>query len=201
MVSIHIKDSVNFRPRPDLSINSTDVESISIELLCNKNRNTLVNVLYGPPKGLAEPFKKFLNCIFHKTKKSNKKLHIAVDFNLNVLDHDNCKKVQNFLDLLFQNNIIPIINKPTRVTKKTATAIDHIITNCFVDTNFKTSIYKSGISDQFPISVFLSPMIHENKNELTYLYKRNINSEMFEKFNQKLYEIDWNEVKSCQNAS
>ena len=97
--------------------------------------------------------------------------------------------------------MIPMIIKPTRVTKKTATAIDHIITNCFVDTNFKTSIYKSGISDQFPISVFLSPMIHENKNELTYLYKRNINSEMFEKFNQKLYEIDWNEVKSCQNAS
>ena len=91
--------------------------------------------------------------------------------------------------------MIPMIIKPTRVTKKTATAIDHIITNCFVDTNFKTSIYKSGISDQFPISVFLSPMIHENKNELTYLYKRNINSEMFEKFNQKL------KVKSCQNAS
>ena len=77
-----------------------------------------------------------------------------MDFNLNVLDHDNCKKVQNFLDLLFQNNIIPIINKPTRVTKKTATAIDHIITNCFVDTNFKTAIFKSDISDHFPICVF-----------------------------------------------
>ena len=34
-----------------------------------------------------------------------------------------------------------------------------------------------------------------------YLYKRNINNETVEKFNQKLYEIDWNEVKSCQNAS
>ena len=150
---------------------------------------------------MAEPFKKFLNCIFHKTKKSNKKLHIAVDFNLNVLDHDNCKKVQNFLDLLFQNNIIPIINKPTRVTKKTATAIDHIITTCFADTNFKTAIYKSDISNHFPICVFLSPMIYENKNEVAYLYKRNINSETIEKFNQQLYESDWNEVKSCKNPS
>ena len=34
-----------------------------------------------------------------------------------------------------------------------------------------------------------------------YLYKRNINNETVEKFNQKLYEIDWNEVKSCQNAA
>ena len=38
--------------------------------------------------------------------------------NLNVVDHDTCKKVQNFLNLLYQNNVISIINKPTRVTKK-----------------------------------------------------------------------------------
>ena len=55
-VSIYITDSINFKPRPDLSINNTDVESISIDLLWNKNRNTLINVLYRPPKGLAEPF-------------------------------------------------------------------------------------------------------------------------------------------------
>ena len=34
--SIYIKDSINFKPRPDLSINNTDVQSISIELLCKK---------------------------------------------------------------------------------------------------------------------------------------------------------------------
>ena len=39
------------------------------------------------------------------------------------------------------------------------------------------------------------------QNEVGYLYKRNINNETVEKFNQKLYEIDWNEVNSCQNAS
>ena len=35
-VSIYIKDSINFKPSPDLSINNTDVESISIEHLCKK---------------------------------------------------------------------------------------------------------------------------------------------------------------------
>ena len=35
-VSIYIKRSTNFTPRPDLSINNTNVESISIELLCKK---------------------------------------------------------------------------------------------------------------------------------------------------------------------
>ena len=150
---------------------------------------------------MAEPFEEFLNCNFHKIKKSNKKLHIAGDFSLNVLDRDNCKKVQNFLNLLYQNNMIPIINKPTRVTKTIATAIDHITTNCFANTNFKTAIYKSDNSDHFPICVFSSPMIYENKNTVTYLYKRTINSETIEKCNQQTYEIDWNEVKSCKNRS
>ena len=116
--SIYIRDSINFRPRPDLGINSTNVESISVELCCSKTWNTLINVLYRPPKGLAEPFENVLNCIFHKTKKSNRKFYIASDFNLNVLDHGNCKKVQNFLNLLSQNNLISIVNKPTGVTKK-----------------------------------------------------------------------------------
>ena len=42
--------------------------------------------------GLVEPLEKFWNEIFNKTNKSNKMFHIASDFNLNVLDHDNCKK-------------------------------------------------------------------------------------------------------------
>ena len=76
---------------------------------------------------------------------------MAGDFKLNVLDHDNCRKVQNFLNLLYQNNMIPIINKPTRVT---ATVTDQIIKDYFVDINFKTASFKSDISDHFPICVF-----------------------------------------------
>ena len=58
--------------------------------------------------GLVEPLEKFLNEIFNKTNKSNKMFHIAGDFNLNVLDHDNCKKKRS-LNLLYQNNMISII--------------------------------------------------------------------------------------------
>ena len=78
--------------RTDLSINSTAVESFSIELSCDKKRHTLINFLYRSLMGFQEPLEKFLNEIFNKTNKSNKMFHIASDFNLNELDHDNCKK-------------------------------------------------------------------------------------------------------------
>ena len=47
--------------------------------------------------------------------------------------------------------MIPTKNKPIRVTRTITTAIDHILTNSFLDRNFKTAVFKSAISDHFPI--------------------------------------------------
>ena len=58
------------------------------------------------------------------------------------------------MNLIYQNGMITTINKPTRVTKKTATEIDHILTNSFVENTFKTAIIKSAVSDHFPICIF-----------------------------------------------
>ena len=75
----------------------------------------------------------------------------AGDFNINVLDFEQNKNVQNFVNLMFQFGLVPTINKPTRVTNKTISAIDHIITNSIYNNNFKTGIIKTDISDHFPI--------------------------------------------------
>ena len=55
------------------------------------------------------------------------------------------------MNLIYQNGMIPIINKPTEVTRKTATAIDHIITNNFVENTFKTATIKSDVLVHFLI--------------------------------------------------
>ena len=55
------------------------------------------------------------------------------------------------MNLIYQDGMMPTINKPKRVTKKTATAIDHIITNSFVENAFKTVRIKSDVSVHFPI--------------------------------------------------
>ena len=48
--------------------------------------------------------------------------------------------------------MIPIINKPTRVTRNTATPIDHIITNTVISgIQHRSVIIKNDISDHFPI--------------------------------------------------
>ena len=99
-----------------VSINSKDIESIGVERLYEKRRNTLFNVVYRPPNSKIEPFEKFLKIFFNKNKSSNKNYHIAGDFNLSLLIMIKIKKVQDFLNLIYQNSMISTINKPTRVT-------------------------------------------------------------------------------------
>ena len=61
-----------------------------------------------PPSDLILPFENFLKDVFNETKTSDKMLHIAGDFNVNLLDYEKCKKVQVFLKLLHENSMIAI---------------------------------------------------------------------------------------------
>ena len=59
------------------------------------------------------------------------------------------KKVQDFLNLTYQNGMISTINKLTRVTENTG----HIITNGFIKNTFKTAIIKTNVSNHFLICI------------------------------------------------
>ena len=50
---------------------------------------------------------------------------------------------------MFCFGMIPKINTPMRASRKTASAIDHIITNSIMHTGFKSGFIKTGISDHF----------------------------------------------------
>ena len=139
---------------------------------------------------LVEKLNHFLSKLLSSVQNSNKNLHLAGDFNLNLLDHESNKKVHDFFNIIYRNSMIPTINKPTRVTRKTATAIDHILTNCFVDRTFKTAIFKSDISDHFPICFIIPSMKTKIKNETSFLYKRNSNTDAKPAFQNELYETN-----------
>lgn len=89
------------------------------------------------PNELLEPFQKFLTTFSLNKKSSNKNIYHAELFTLNLLDYDISKKVETLLILIEENSFIPTTNKPTMVTRKTLTMIDHILRNSFVNISFK----------------------------------------------------------------
>ena len=70
-VSFYIGEAFNFKVEIDLSFNTRDLGSLSVEILFDKRCNTLVNVLCRLPSSLTEPFENFLKYIFSKTENSN----------------------------------------------------------------------------------------------------------------------------------
>ena len=58
-VSIYIHNFLKFKERSDLSINNKDIESLTLEILSDKTRDVLVNVLYRPPVGQYQQFENF----------------------------------------------------------------------------------------------------------------------------------------------
>ena len=86
-------------------------------------------------------FEKFCENLLSANGKRLKNIILAVDLNINVLDYESNEKVQYFFCSMFQYNMIPTINMSACVTRNTATAIDHIITNTVI----------SGIQHSFGI--------------------------------------------------
>ena len=90
------------------------MESSSIEILNKTCKNRILNTIYRPPNGDIETCENCFKNLFVKNETMNKHIVLAGDFNLNVLDFENNKKVQNIINLMFRYGMIPTINKPTR---------------------------------------------------------------------------------------
>ena len=97
---------------------------------------------------------------------------------------------------MFEFNMIPTINKPTRVTKYTATAIDNIITNCIINSDFKSAIVKTDLSDHFPIILIneLMRVSTPTDDVENCAYKRDFTENAFNYFKQALFETAWDSV-------
>ena len=102
---------------------------IVLEIHHKRDKNILFSVMYKPPNGDMTVLETFCEKLLSVNNKTFKNIIFAGDLNINVLDYVSNKKFQHFLSSMFQYNMVPTINRPTRVTRNTATAIDHIITN------------------------------------------------------------------------
>ena len=183
-VSLFIHKLIDFKDRKDLIISKNDSETLSIEIT-NKARNMVLSSVYGPLDSSLREFKNRLKPIFDNIRRSIKDLYLVVDFNINLLECENNVKVTSFINFASQNSIVPLINKPTRVTKTNATAIDLILTAVFLNKQIETGIIKTEILGHFRILLITDPITSsETKNKRTKFFKRTINTATKEKFSE-----------------
>ena len=98
--------------------------------------------------------------------------------------------LQLLLKMTFQSGFLAFIQRATRVTRTTATAIDHIITNAILARTMHSGIIKTQISDHFPIFTILENCKNNKKIKIN---RRGFSDENIQNFHLLLENINWDQ--------
>ena len=83
-----------------------------------------------------EIFNDRMSDIMNIVQRERKICYFVGDLNVDLLKHESHQSTVAFLDSFYSYNVSPLITKPTRVTRESASLIDHVLTNNF-DINSK----------------------------------------------------------------
>ena len=74
--------------------------------------------------------------MFSKNIIGNNSVILTSVFNINLLDFKTNKKLQDFVNFMFNFEMISTENKTTRIIRLTATAIDYMFLNAVINKKF-----------------------------------------------------------------
>lgn len=120
---------MHYKVRSELSSNTSDYESLWIEVHNDSHSNLLCGIIYRHPNGNLDNFIEYLNFVTDKINRETKFCSIQGDFNLDLLKLDSHTVTDNYLNILSSNFFQPHILQPTRFTDHSATLIDNIFFN------------------------------------------------------------------------
>ena len=206
-VALMYKESINLSDRQDLVIKNKTIKGHKLEvenIWMETTEKMVIGVLYKHPGCTTDCLNSFtqqLESNITKINAENKRCIIMGDLNIDGSKISTNEHVKNFADSLLENNYIPLITSPTRITENSASIIDHIIIN----RNFITiseeinagNIY-SDITDHLPNFTIIKQntwKTQTNSRPMVRIFGQNNE----EKFKQKLHKANWEPVHATQN--
>ena len=129
-----------------------------------------------------------------------RKCYLLGDFNINLLNNDKNNISDTFLNLLFSHSFYPKIDKPTRISTKSATLIDNIFVNYF-DASLISGVWMTDISDHLPIYVIIPKTNAAKTKKTVVITKRHYDDDSMLKFREDLSCMDWTEIYSTHDVN
>ena len=123
-----------------------------------------------------------------------------MDHNMDLLkSHEHCR-TQQFLDTLLNNDLIPTITRPTRITKTSATLIDNVFISKILQQSFDSMILIEEISDHLPSLVLMKQTKLRNKDPLCFK-SRTLTADKIKCIKDELKKKDWNGILRSDNVN
>ena len=194
-VGVYVSNFLHCDVRHDLSLKISGCEDIWLEVSstdkCSRKNNDkhaiIIGVIY------RHDFKSNYNLfcdsyckILDKLNKSKQKYYICGDFNINLLKYDLVKNVTNYLNEVTSMSCNTLIDKPTRITKNSASCVSHVYSN-FDSNKIDNFIIMGDVSDHYgTFSKIQGVSINQSYPDV-YFRKTNLNEAQWANFN---YELD-----------
>ncbi len=128
----------------------------------------------------------------------NKNYDISGDLNMDILKYNTLAIIKDFYQTFENHNIIPLINRPTRVTDNTASIIDNILSNNY--NNSKNYIICNSITDHFLIIKSTQKTDISNNNVNNAYHRRTFNTDNINNFSNKLLNENWTHIFNTENT-
>ena len=199
-VCILTNSKLRSRIRTDLKVEIELLEHCIIELKTD-TRNVLVVSGYRPPNCNVRAFiKEYSRLITSLKKCRHHEIIIGIDHNLDLLKANTHPQTNEFLELNLRKSLIPCISKPTRITHKTATLIDNIMTSPSIQSNQNPFILVEDISGHMPILVRFR---NQNKSMKGYktIKSRKLDSQAITNIETEISYMDWTRLLKDLNTN
>ena len=188
-----MSDKLSYKPRKDLEIyESKKLESTFIEIVNETEQNIVVGCIYKHHNISTTEFTERMTTLMLKLSKEKKKCFLTGDYNINLLQLENDRAIEQFFDTVTNANFTPLITSPTRISKSTKTLIDNIFYNDF-SSNIISGNLTVGISDHIPQFAFVKLVkkyARKFKNINTELSNRDLSKINWD-INTDLNKVDW----------
>ena len=93
------------------------VESCWIEIdPCNNKAHIIVGCIYRHPSANIEDFTSKLDVLLKNLNQKKYEVSILGDMNIDFLKCNSLSLTEDYLEMLYTNNMLPEITKPTRIT-------------------------------------------------------------------------------------
>ena len=179
----------------DCKTDKNITEDVWLEV--TKNHETfLIGGIYRHPNSDVKMFTEHMDYRFEMLQRSKKQCIIAGDLNIDLSKFNVDRLTENYLSILFSNNVLPVIYYPTRIAQSSATIIDHIYwcnnKNCNDTTVISGNLY-ADVSDHLPNFIFINKTLPINKisdRPMIRIYSDKNNKN----FCEYLRNVDWGNI-------
>ena len=135
-----------------------------------------------------------------RTEAGHKEIILGMDHNLDLLKSNSHQQTQQFLDIMMENQLLPSITRPTRITQQSATLIDNIFISEILQHNFDSAVIINDISDHLPIITMMKQTKVTDKTTIEF-YSHKLTSSKIDQINTEIHTVNWNGVLNSKDCN